>query len=116
RLSRKEHFDVRAANVDDQGFVRFCFSACLHHRSFNCEKGPVGFRAAQKLASDCAFPAADVNSFAQAAEENAKLRPAVFGIENGERDEGRKLIQIRLGWEMGFEPTTFGATDRRSTN
>jgi hypothetical protein len=26
------------------------------------------------------------------------------------------LYILRLGWEMGFEPTTFGATVRRSTS
>ncbi len=28
----------------------------------------------------------------------------------------REEAEINLGWEMGFEPTTFGATDRRSTS
>jgi hypothetical protein len=26
------------------------------------------------------------------------------------------LVFTRLGWETGFEPATFGATDRRSTS
>jgi hypothetical protein len=35
------------------------------------------------------------------------------GLEN---QNLRLRKRVKLGWETGFEPATFGATDRRSTS
>ena len=37
-------------------------------------------------------------------------------FEGREPKKSKKSRRIRLGWETGIEPATFGATDRRSTS
>jgi len=98
---------VRAANVDDQGLVRFSFSGCLHRRSFDWSNGPSQFRAARKLASDCAYAAGDVNRFARAAEENSEPWPAASASGNSEtegRDKDFDADQVGVTELPLFEP------------
>lgn len=37
-------------------------------------------------------------------------------LDYGNMKFEQEVETVNLGWEMGFEPTTFGATVRRSTS
>jgi hypothetical protein len=37
-------------------------------------------------------------------------------VEGPSKEKRESVIPNELGWETGFEPATFGATDRRSTS